>query len=259
MNYRLTIQYDGTDFHGWQMQGAGERTVQGELMAALSLLEGRAVVVNGAGRTDAGVHAVGQVASVELRREISPEKLCAAINGNIAPDVRVIAAETVDENFHARYSARGKTYRYRIFNARFASPFLLRYTHTDARRLDIERMQTCARLFLGEHDWTAFSAAQTDVQTRVRTLTQLEVRESWSEAGRGRVVEITASADGFLRYMVRSIAGTLLEVGRGQMDVPQVVRALESRERSLAGATAPAKGLTLIEVHYDDEQQVAHP
>ena len=251
MNYRLTIQYDGTDFHGWQMQGAGERTVQGELTRALSLLDGRAeVVVHGSGRTDAGVHASGQVASVELRREFSPGKLCAAINGNIAPDVRVIAADAVEENFHARFSARGKTYRYRIFNARYASPFLLRYAHTDARPLDVGRMGACALLFLGEHDWTAFSAAQADVQTRVRNLTQLEVRESWSDEGRGRLIEITASADGFLRYMVRSIAGTLLEVGRGQMDAAQVVRALESGERSLAGATAPAKGLTLLEVHY---------
>jgi tRNA pseudouridine38-40 synthase len=255
MNYRLTVQYDGTDFHGWQMQGAGERTVQGELARALSLLDGREVVVHGAGRTDAGVHAFGQVASVELRREISAEKLCAAINGNIAPDARVIAAKMMDEDFHARYSARGKTYCYRIFNARYASPFLSRYTHTDARPLDVERMQACARLFLGTHDWTAFSAAQTDVQTRVRTITQLQVSERWSEAGRGRLVEIRASAEGFLRYMVRSIAGTLLEVGRGQMDAAQVVRALETRERALAGATAPAKGLTLLEVHYESDRQ----
>ncbi len=250
MNYRLTIQYDGTDFHGWQLQRADKRTVQGELTRALSLLEGRAVIVHGSGRTDAGVHAVGQVASVELRREFSPERLCAAINGNIAPDVRVTAAETVDENFHARFSARGKTYRYRIFNAHFASPFLSRYAHTDARPLDVERMKACVRLFLGEHDWTAFSAAQADVETRVRTLTQLEVRESWNDEGRGRVIEITASADGFLRYMVCSIAGTLMEVGRGRMEAGQIARALESRERSLAGATAPAKGLTLLEVHY---------
>jgi tRNA pseudouridine38-40 synthase len=252
MNYRLTIQYDGTDFHGWQVQGACERTVQGELARALSLIEGREVLVHGAGRTDAGVHALAQVASVELQREISAEKLCAAINGNIAPDARVIDAQAVDENFHARYSARGKTYCYRIFNARYASPFLSRYTHTDARRLDVERMQECARLFLGTHDWTAFSAAQTDVQTRVRTVTQLEVRERWSDEGRGRLIEIKASAEGFLRYMVRSIAGTLLEVGRGQMDAAQVARAIESGERSLAGATAPAKGLTLLEVHYEN-------
>jgi tRNA pseudouridine38-40 synthase len=250
MNYRLTIQYDGTDFHGWQAQGAGERTVQGELARALSVIDGRAVVVNGAGRTDAGVHALAQVASVELRRDITGEKLRAAINGNLAPDVRVVEARAVDEDFHARYSARGKTYCYRVFNARYASPFLVRYTHTDARPLDVERMQECARLFIGTHDWTAFSAAQADVETRVRNVTQLDVRASWSAEGRGRLVEIVASAEGFLRYMVRSIAGTLLEVGRGQMEAAQVARALESRERSLAGATAPAKGLTLVEVHY---------
>jgi tRNA pseudouridine38-40 synthase len=111
-------------------------------------------------------------------------------------------------------------------------------------------MQECALLFVGTHDWTAFSAAQADVETRVRTVTQLAVRERWSEEGRGRLIEITASAEGFLRYMVRSIAGTLIEVGRGQLDAAQVARAIESGERSLAGATAPAKGLTLVEVHY---------
>jgi tRNA pseudouridine38-40 synthase len=251
MNYRLTIQYDGTDFHGWQVQGAGERTVQGELGRALSLIDGgAAVTVHGAGRTDAGVHALGQVASVELRREISDDKLRAAINGNLAPDVRVIEARAAGADFHARYSARGKTYRYRVFNARYQSPFLSRYAHTDARPLDVGRMRECAGLFVGTHDWTAFSAAQADVETRVRTVTRLEVTERWSEEGRGRLVEITASAEGFLRYMVRSLAGTLLEVGRGQMDAAHVARALDTRERSLAGATAPAQGLTLVEVHY---------
>ncbi|HEX8455964.1 MAG TPA: tRNA pseudouridine(38-40) synthase TruA [Pyrinomonadaceae bacterium] len=250
MNYRLTIQYDGTDFHGWQMQGAGERTVQGELARVLSVLDGRAVAVHGAGRTDAGVHALGQVASVELRRQMECDKLCAAINGNLAGDVRVVEAQVADAEFHARYSARGKTYRYRVFNARYASPFLVRYTHADARPLDVVRMRECAALFVGTHDWTAFSATQADVETRVRTVTRLEVRELWSEEGRGRLVEIEASADGFLRYMVRSIAGTLLAAGRGALDASQVARAIETGERSLAGATAPAKGLTLVEVHY---------
>jgi tRNA pseudouridine38-40 synthase len=139
------------------------------------------------------------VASVELQRELSGEKLCAAINGNIAPDARVIDAQVVDADFHARYSARGKTYRYRIFNARYASPFLARYTHTDARPLDLERMQACARLFPGTHDWTAFSAAQTDVQTRVRTVTQLEVGELPALHGalhRGHAARSRARADG---------------------------------------------------------------
>ena len=254
MNYRLTIQYDGTDFAGWQVQGRGERTVQGELQRALALIEGREVAVHGAGRTDAGVHAEAQVASVRLEREFTPEKLCAAVNGNVGRDLRVIEARVAPEDFHARFSARGKTYCYRVFNEPFASPFFVRYAHHEARRLDIERMQTCARLFVGTHDWTAFSAAQSDVRDRVRTITSLEVTERRSESGRGRLIEITASAEGFLRYMVRSIAGTLLAVGRGELEEATVARAIESGERSLAAATAPAHGLTLLRVHYDDDE-----
>jgi tRNA pseudouridine38-40 synthase len=251
MNFKLTLQYDGTDFHGWQMQGDEQRTVQGELTRVLNLLDGGRVVVHGAGRTDAGVHALAQVASAELRREITPDKLRAAINANLGRDVRVVKVETVSDDFHARFSAKGKTYRYRIFNAPFMSPFWWRYAHQEARALDIERMRRAARLFVGEHDWTAFSAAQSDVKTRVRTLTELEVKEHWSERGAGRLVDISASADGFLRYMVRSIAGTLLAVGRGEMDETRIRQALTSGERNLAGATAPACGLTLIHVHYD--------
>ena len=251
MNYKLTLQYDGTDFAGWQVQTA-ERTVQGELTRVLSLLDGCDVSVHGAGRTDAGVHAEAQVANVELRREFAPDKLRAAINGNLAPDARVIAVECVPAEFHARISARGKTYRYRICNAPFLSPFLARYAHHEARPLDLARMQACASLFVGEHDFTAFSAAQADVQTRVRNVTALQVSERWSETARGRVVEIEISADGFLRYMVRSIVGTLLEAGRGARDEASIAHALSSRERALAGATAPAKGLTLVEVRYDD-------
>ena len=251
MNYKLTLQYDGTDFHGWQVQeGAPERTVQGELARVLALIDGRAVTVHGSGRTDAGVHAEGQVASVHLKREISPSKLRAAINGNLARDVRVVEAEVAADDFHARFSARGKTYCYRIFNARVISPFWVRYAHHEARPLDIERMRACARLFLGQHDWTAFSSAQSDAPTRVRTITRLEVNEAWDERGRGRLIEITASADGFLRYMVRSIAGTLMEVGRGRLDEAVVERAITGGEREIVGATAPACGLTLMHVQY---------
>jgi tRNA pseudouridine38-40 synthase len=250
MNYKLTLQYDGTDFHGWQMQGE-QRTVQGELGRVLALIEGRAVVVHGSGRTDAGVHAEGQVANVHLEREISPQKLRAAINGNLARDVRVLEVTLEADDFHARYSARGKTYRYRIFNGPVVSPFWYRYAHQEARPLDMERMRACAQLFLGQHDWTAFSAAQSDAETRVRNITRLEVSECWDERGRGRLIEIEVSADGFLRYMVRSIAGTLVEVGRGRLDEAQVARAIVSCERELAGATAPACGLTLMHVRYD--------
>ena len=248
-NYRLTIQYDGTDFHGWQMQD-GARTVQGELTRALSLIDDRAVVLHGAGRTDAGVHAEAQVANVWLRRALTGEKLRAAVNGNVGRDVRVIAAERVDESFHARFSARGKTYCYRIFNERFASPFWSRYALAEARPLDISLMRQVTPLFLGEHDWTAFSAAQAEVRTRVRSITQLDVTERRSARGRGRLIEIHATADGFLRYMVRAIAGTLAAVGRGEMEQSRVRRSIDTGDRRLVAATAPACGLTLIEVHY---------
>lgn len=250
MNFKLTIQYDGTEFHGWQMQGE-QRTVQGELTRALALLEGQPVVVHGAGRTDAGVHAVAQVASVMLRREFAPDKLRGAINGNLPRDVRVIKAEAVEDEFHARFSALGKTYCYRILNSPHESPFWRRYAHHEARTLNLELMRRAARLFHGEHDWTAFSAAQSEVRTRVRNLTELEVKEDWSERGAGRLINIRASANGFLRYMVRSIAGTLLAVGRGEIDEDRILSALTGGERALAGATAPACGLTLMRVHYD--------
>ena len=249
MNYKLTLQYDGTDFHGWQVQSDG-RTVQGEVARALALLEGGEVVVHGAGRTDAGVHAEGQVASLRLTREIAPERLRAALNGNLARDVRVMEAGTAADDFHARYSARGKTYVYRILNAPVMSPFLARYALHEARPLDLERMRGAARLFLGRHDWTAFSAAQSEARTRVRTVTELEVTDQFDACARGRLIEIRASADGFLRYMVRSIAGTLLAVGRGEAGEEVIERAIDTGDRSLAAATAPAHGLTLVEVRY---------
>lgn len=249
MNYKLLIQYDGTDFHGWQIQD-DLRTVQGELTRAASLIEGRDVVVHGSGRTDAGVHAEGQVASVVLEREISVDKLRSALNGNVGKDVRVLEATNVGDDFHARYSARRKTYRYRIINGPVMSPFWLRYALQEARPLQLNLMHECAELFLGEHDWTAFSAAQSEVDSRVRTITQLEVEERYDERANARLIEITASADGFLRYMVRSIVGTLLAVGRSEMNQETVRRALEDRDRSLVAATAPAHGLTLVRVEY---------
>jgi len=249
MNFKLTIQYDGTDFHGWQMQGE-LRTVQGELTKALSLIEGRDVVVHGSGRTDAGVHAEGQVANVDLQKQISPEKLRAAINGNVGKDVRVVEAAVADSDFHARYSALEKTYIYRIVNGLVLSPFWLRYAHHEARSLDFERRKECAALFTGTHEWTAFSSAQSDSETKTRTITSLSITRRWDERGACGIVEMTISADGFLRYMVRSIAGTLLAAGRGEMDAEDIKRAINEADRSLAGATAPACGLTLLSVRY---------
>jgi tRNA pseudouridine38-40 synthase len=249
MNFKLTIQYDGTDFHGWQMQGE-LRTVQGELTKALSLIDGRDVVVHGSGRTDAGVHALGQVASVKLEKVITPQKLRSAINGNVGKDLRVINAQIVDDDFHARYSALGKTYLYRVVNGPVISPFWLRYAHHEARALDVELMSRGSELFLGLHDWTAFSSAQSDTETKSRTITDVTVSGHWDERVGCRVIEITVSADGFLRYMVRSLAGTLLAVGRGEVADATISQALATGRRELSGETAPAKGLTLVEVFY---------
>lgn len=244
MNYKLLIQYDGTDFHGWQIQ-EGHRTVQGELTRALSLIDGRSVNVHGSGRTDAGVHAEGQVASVAIEREITVEKLRAAINGNVERDLRVLSVEIVPDDFHARYSAIGKTYVYRIVNGPVVSPFWWRYAHHDARPLDLEQMKKGAELFRGRHDWTAFSAAQSDVEDRVRTVTEVEIVE------RPDLIEIRVSAEGFLRYMVRAIAGSLMALGRGELDHDEIVQALETGRRPLAAVTAPACGLTLLRVRYE--------
>jgi tRNA pseudouridine38-40 synthase len=250
MNFKLTIQYDGTDFHGWQMQ-AELRTVQGELSQALSLIEGRDVVLQGSGRTDAGVHAEGQVANVNLEKQITAEKLRAAVNGNVEKDVRVIAVEEAADEFHARYSAKDKTYVYRLVNGPVISPFWLRYAHHDARTFDLERMIECAKLFLGTHDWTAFSSAQSDSETKLRTITNLTIASHWDERGRSQLIEMKVSADGFLRYMVRSIAGTLMAAGRGELDAAAIQRAIDHGDRLLAGATAPAGGLTLVSVRYE--------
>jgi len=249
VNYKLVLQYDGTDFHGWQVQ-EDLRTVQGELTSALSLIDGRSVSVHGSGRTDAGVHAEGQVANVDIQREISPEKLRSAINGNVGRDMRVLTVNPAADDFHARYSALEKTYVYRIVTGPVISPFWSCYAHHDARRLDLKSMKQASGLFLGKHDWTAFSAAQSDVEDRVRTLTRLEVLPRFDERLRGSLIEIRVSADGFLRYMVRAIAGTLMALGRGELDCDAIGEAIETGNRPLAAVTAPAHGLTLLSVRY---------
>ena len=249
MNYKLLIQYDGTDFHGWQVQ-ENDRTVQGELERVISLLEGHDVKVIGSGRTDAGVHAEGQVANVVLERTFAADRLQAAINGNLWRDIRVMNVEKAPEDFHARFSARGKTYLYRIINAPVMSPFWRRYALHEWRPLNIARMNEAARLFLGEHDWTAFASAQSDGESKVRNITDCVFESKWDSRAGSNLVEFRISGSGFLRYMVRSIIGTLLEVGRGERDPESIQHAIVTRDRNLAGPTAAAQGLTLLKVEY---------
>lgn len=242
-NVRITIQYDGTNYHGWQIQPNG-RTVQSELTRVLSMLDQRYVIVNGAGRTDAGVHAMGQVASFLLERPFDPDQLRDAINGNLDRDIRVLDVEFVADSFNARFSARLKTYHYRVSTAAVVSPFAYRYVYHHRWPLDAEQMRQGAASLIGEHDFSAFTVMHSDIKDRVRRLEQLDVEDD--EAG----ISIIVASSGFLRYMVRAIVGTLIEVGRGRRSAASVADVLESRNRSNAGWTAPAAGLTLVRVDY---------
>jgi tRNA pseudouridine38-40 synthase len=250
MNYKLLIQYDGTDFHGWQVQ-ENDRTIQGELERVIGMIADTQVSVVGSGRTDAGVHAEGQVANVHLDGKFTPEKLKHAINGNIWRDIRVMKAEKAPDEFHSRFSAKKKTYVYRVVNAPVMSPFWRRFAHHETRPLDVARMNDIARLFVGEHDWTAFASAKSDGETRVRNVLDFSVESLWDDTAQGTMIEFSITASGFLRYMVRSIVGTMLEVGRGEKDADTIQTAIVTGDRSLAGQTAPAGGLTLLRVDYN--------
>jgi tRNA pseudouridine38-40 synthase len=243
-HFRLTLEYDGTDFDGWQVQ-AGRRTVQGELETALERVTGGICDALGAGRTDAGVHAEGQVASVRTSTRLGPDELRRALNGVLPQDVAVVAAESVPEDFHARRDASGKLYRYAVWNGPSRSP-LRRRSHWAIRDpLDLAAMRRAALGLVGTHDFAAFRGSGSAVKTTVRTLTRLDVR---GEAGGEVLFEVEGT--GFLRHMVRAIVGTLVEVGRGRRPAGDVGAVLASGARARAGATAPAQGLRLVRVDY---------
>jgi tRNA pseudouridine38-40 synthase len=253
--FKLTIAYDGTGFVGWQRQASGT-SIQGLLEDALRELDGRPVDVAGAGRTDAGVHALGQVASVSLERPIDSRTLMRAVNARLPPSVRIVDATDAPPGFHARFDARSKVYRYRIWNHAVMSPFERAYAwHVPAPRLDVPAMKAAAKLLEGRHDFAAFQAAGTDTRTTEREVFSSRVREGSSPAlpvpTRG-LVTYEISGDGFLRHMVRAIAGTLVEVGSGRRAVDWVGEALRSRARAAAGPTAPAEGLFLVSLDYGD-------
>ncbi|MDM7922180.1 MAG: tRNA pseudouridine synthase A, partial [Pyrinomonadaceae bacterium] len=193
----------------------------------------------------------GQVANVFINREFTPERLRNAINGNLWRDIRIMKAEAAPDEFHARFSAKKKTYVYRIINAPVMSPFWRRYAHHESRPLDIAKMTAASRLLLGEHDWTAFSSARSDGESRVRTILDCSFESSWDARANAMVIEFRIVGNGFLRYMVRSIVGTMLEVGRGEKDSDTIQTAIVTGDRSLAGQTAPAHGLSLLRVDYD--------
>ncbi len=254
-SFKLTIAYDGTDFVGWQRQVSGA-SIQGVLEEALAVLDGRDVAVMGAGRTDAGVHARGQVASITVARAIDAASLVRAVNARLPQTVRVTGAVEVPAAFHARFDARSKTYHYRIWNSAVMDPFLRSYVwHIPSPLLDVAAMMEAASLLLGRHDFSAFQAAETDAHSPERTVfcsRFITEPPSLPTAGDGkRLLTYEIAGDGFLRHMVRSIIGTLVEVGRRRQPSSWVAEVLASRDRARAGRNAPAEGLCLMSVDYD--------
>ena len=240
----LAVQYDGTDYAGWQRQ-AGQMTVQEELERALGQVLGCAVRVTAAGRTDAGVHALGQVVALETDIRIPVANLVRALNDHLPPAVNILEGGEVPAAFHPRYSASGKLYSYRILNRAAGSPFLTRYAwHVPAPTLDVERMQAAAERLQGKHDFAAFRSAGSCVKTSVRRLYRFEVERH------GDLIEASLEADGFLYQMVRNLMGAVVEVGAGQREAEEMTALLESRDRTRVGPPAPPQGLCLVRVFY---------
>ena len=257
-SFKITIAYDGGRFVGWQRQINGP-SVQGLIEEALRELDEDEVPVAGAGRTDAGVHALGQVASFTLRRVITAEVLRRALNSRLPDEVRVVSAEEVPASFHARFIVSRKTYRYRIWNADVLNPFEREHAWHVRAPLDIDAMQAAARLLEGRHDFAAFQAADgTQLTTEREIFTSCLVARD-DEPGAAlspsaRLITYEISGSGFLRHMVRAIAGTLVEIGCGRHGVEWLSEVLAGRDRTRAGPTAPAHGLFLVRVDYTDRQ-----
>ena len=251
---KLTVCYDGTDYVGWQRQARG-RSIQGELERALAEIEGRPVAVAGAGRTDAGVHALGQVASMQLAHGIETVVLVRAINAKLPSDIRLLGAETVAADFHARYAARSKTYRYNLTFGPVESPFTRRYAWHVREPLDLGAMREAAARLPGRRDFAAFQAVGTEVASTVRTVHSVAIAAAdagWParEGVALPALTIEVAGDGFLRHMVRIIVGTIVEAGAGRVDPAAVTAIAASRARERAGPTAPSRGLFLVAVDY---------
>jgi tRNA pseudouridine38-40 synthase len=242
--WKLVLAYDGTGFHGWQVQ-PDRPTLQGELRDALARITGEDVLPQGSGRTDAGVHALGQVASFALLAPIPEANLVRALNRTLPASIRVLSASRVGADFHARHSAQAKTYEYRIFRGEICPPWQARYVYALNAPLDEGAMQRAAAWVLGVHDFTSFAASESDSLDHVRCLHRSEwIREE------GQLLLYRVRGNGFLHHMVRNLVGTFLEVGRGNLDEAAIASILAARDRERAGPTAPARGLFLVSVDY---------
>lgn len=246
-NYKLTIQYDGSRYKGWQSQKHTDVTIQGKLNEVFSQLEGKPVELQGSGRTDAGVHAIGQTASVHLSVNKTIPEILHYVNHYLPEDIGVMEMEEVPDRFHARLSAARKTYVYRIFNSSAPNVFERKWMYRIIEPLDIQAMRQAAACLEGTHDFVAFSANRQKKKSTVRTIYKIEIRQKQSE------IAVIITGNGFLHNMVRIITGTLVEVGKGKRTPEEIPEILAGRKRENAGITMPAKGLTLWKVEYEEK------
>ncbi|TCO74981.1 tRNA pseudouridine(38-40) synthase TruA [Marinisporobacter balticus] len=242
-NVKLIIEYDGTNFSGWQMQ-PNARTVQEEIEKGLKKIIKKEVKINGSGRTDAGVHALGQVANFKETFSIPIQKIPLALNAMIPEDISIKEAIEVPENFHARYHAKGKRYIYKIYNGQLRSALLKNHAYFTSYTLNVEKMKKATAYFIGEHDFKAFMASRTSIKNTVRTIQDIRLYEQ------EELLILDIKGNGFLYNMVRIMTGTLVDIGRGRIDEKDLPNIIKSCSRESAGHTAPPQGLYLAEVYY---------
>jgi len=243
-NYRIILQYEGTKYQGWQRQDSTNNTIQGKLEALLTKMCGEPVEIQGSGRTDAGVHAYGQVANFHGNTEYSTEEIMEYMNRYLPEDIGVIQVEQVHERFHSRLNAKGKIYRYRVMTGNIPHIFDRKFVYEHPERLDVAAMKEAAALLIGTHDFKSFTSTKRGKKSTVRTIEAIEIVKNGDE------ICFTYKGDGFLYHMVRILTGTLIEVGEGKRSCTDITRILEAKEREEAGFLAPAKGLALMEVFY---------
>ncbi len=247
MRFRLKVAYHGGAFHGWQIQKGDIRTVEGELTKAVAQISGERRKIWGASRTDAGVHAVGQCAAFDYDGKHPAESFFKGLNHLTPDDMSILSVDTISDEFHPRHSARGKIYVYEIWTGFETSPFLIDRTMRVRRSVDAKAMAEAGRLIVGSHDFSSFQASGCDARSPIRTLWEVHA-ERMDE----RRIRIRVTGSAFLKYMVRNIVGTLLEVGVGKKDPAWMTAVLEARDRSAAGPTAEPQGLTLQRIFYPD-------